>query len=84
MGMVVCIGPIILDMACGLSRTSPGWVRYLDQVISNKMDEDPYVRETSFSKFKSVQRDDKIGLHGLHIGRSDTRTYILFYVPKGT
>ena len=40
-GMGVYIGPILLDMKCGLSIKILGWVRSLDQGIYTNIDEDP-------------------------------------------
>ena len=44
-GMVGWIGHFILEMACGLSSTIPGWGKYLDQGSSAYMYEAPEAKE---------------------------------------
>ena len=64
MGMVGCISPFILDMACGLSSPSSGWGKYLDQGSPANIDESPEVREQLFCKPKGVQQDENLFLPG--------------------
>ena len=77
MGMGGRISPFLLEMACGLYIPSPGCSRSLDQGRSAKMYVVTEVREISFCKSKGGKQNEKIGLQGLHHGRSDPRNDIL-------
>ena len=58
------ISPFILEIACGLSSTIPGWGKYLDQGSPANIDESPEVREQLFCKPKGVQQDENLFLPG--------------------